>query len=71
MAIEEKESLLHWNYFLAIESDLGKVSRYIEFTQENFGVYSIELAHLLLTSASEVDVVAKGICRFLEKGNRA
>lgn len=71
MAIEEKESLLHWNYFLAIESDLEKVSRYIEFTQDNFEVYSIELAHLLLTSASEVDVVAKGICRLLVEGNRA
>jgi hypothetical protein len=71
MAIEEKESLLHWNYFLAIESDLEKVSRFIEFTKENFGVYSIELAHLLLASASEVDVVAKGICRFLKEGNRA
>ena len=71
MGIEEQESLLHWNYFLAIESDLEKVSRYIEFTQDNFDVYSIELTHLLLASASEVDVVAKGICRFLVRGNRA
>jgi hypothetical protein len=71
MGIEQQETLLHWNYFLAIENDLEKVSRYIEFTQDNFDVYSIELAHLLLTSASEVDVVAKGICRFLVDNNRA
>lgn len=37
MGIQEEESLLHWNYFLAIESDLEKVARYIEFTQDNFG----------------------------------
>lgn len=71
MGIEQQETLLHWNYFLAIERDLENVSRYIEFTEDNYDVYSIELAHLLLTSASEVDVVAKGICRFLVNNNRA
>jgi len=56
---------LHWNYFLALESDLRNVSRFIEFTEKNFGAYSIELAHLLLASASEVDVVCKAICKIL------
>ena len=46
MGIQEQESLLHWNYYLALESDLEKVARYIEFTQDNFGAYSIELAHI-------------------------
>ena len=63
--IIEKGSLLHWNYFLALENDLEKVARYIEFNNDNFAVYSIELAHLLLASASEVDVVAKEICQLL------
>jgi hypothetical protein len=71
MTIEQQDTLLHWNYFLAIENDLEKVSRYIEFTTDNFDVYSIELAHLLITSASEVDVVVKGICRLLINKNRA
>ena len=66
MTIEVEESLLHWNYFLALANDLESVSRYIEFTTSNFKTYSIELAHLLLASASEVDVVAKGICKHLE-----
>jgi hypothetical protein len=66
MGIDQQETLLHWNYFLALENDLEKVSRYIEFTQNNFQVYSIELAHLLLASASEVDVIAKGICELLD-----
>jgi hypothetical protein len=63
MTINVSESLLHWNYFLALESDLEHVARYIEFSKKNFGTYSIELAHLLLASASEVDVVAKELCK--------
>lgn len=71
MGIQQQETFLHWNYFLAIESDLEEVSRYIEFSEGNYDTFSIELAHLLLTSASEVDVVAKGICRFLVNNSRA
>ncbi len=69
MAITVKESLLHWNYFLALENDLENLSRYIEFGKKNFRTYSIELAHLLLASASEVDVVAKEICELLVPGS--
>ncbi len=57
---------LHWNYFLALERDMEVMSRYIEFTEPNFSVYSIELAHLLFAAASEVDVVAKLLCQMLE-----
>jgi len=55
-----------WNYFLALENDLQNVSRYIEFREDNFKTYSIELAHLLLASASEVDVVMKEVCKLLD-----
>jgi len=53
----------HWEYFLAIEDDLVKCSRFVEFNQSNFGAYSIEFARILLASASEFDVVAKMICK--------
>lgn len=66
MGIQVTKSLIHWNYFLALDSDIEQVSRYIEFDKKNFKTYSIELAHLLLASSSEVDVIAKGICGFLE-----
>ncbi len=62
MAIEEINKLVHWNYFLAFDSDAEKLSRYIEFTTDNFEAYSIELVRLLLSAASEVDVVAKLLC---------
>jgi hypothetical protein len=56
----------HWNYFLALESDLEGVSRYIEFCKDNANTYSIELAHLLLSSASEIDTIAKCVCSILD-----
>ncbi len=62
MGIQVVKSPIHWNYFIALEQDLEKVSRFIEFSEENFGTYSIELAHLLLAASSEVDVVLKALC---------
>ncbi|MDB6112247.1 MAG: hypothetical protein JWR69_3997 [Pedosphaera sp.] len=57
---------LHWNYFLALEKDMEAISRYIEFCPDNLNTYSIELAHLLLSAASEVDTLAKCICKILD-----
>ena len=71
MGIRTSQSFIHWNYFVALENDLAQVSRYIEFDKHNFKTYSIELAHLLLASASEVDVIAKEICCLLEPTTRA
>lgn len=61
----------YWNYFVAIEKDLEKLSRYIEFTKENLNVYSIELAHILLSASSEVDVVMKQLCELLDHSKTA
>lgn len=58
----------HWNYFLAIEHDLQKAARYIEFCQDNFHTYSIELAHILLSASAEVDVVMKQLCELVAPG---
>jgi len=61
--IHATKSKIHWNYFIALEQDLEVVSRYIEFSEHNFSVYSIELARLLFAAASEVDVMAKLLCK--------
>lgn len=66
MAILGTTSLLHWNYFLALESDVERLARFVEFTSNNFGTYSIEMAHLFLAAASEVDVVAKQLCSIMD-----
>jgi len=61
----------HWNYFLAIEKDLENLSRYIEFSTPNLGTYSIELTHILLSASSEVDVIMKQLCSFLDHAHAA
>lgn len=60
--IQGTSGKLHWNYFLALERDMETVSRYVEFAEPNFAIYSIELAHLLFAASSEVDVVCKLLC---------
>ena len=62
MAIAASPAKVHWNYFLALEHDTEQLSRYVEFCEPNYSVFSIELAHLLFAAASEVDVVAKLLC---------
>lgn len=52
----------HWNYFLTIEQDLERLSRFVELDEKNFKCFSIEIARLLLTAAAETDVVCKQIC---------
>lgn len=64
-------SLSYWNYFLALESDLERLSRYVEFNDDNFNAYSIEMVHLLLAAASEIDVVAKQNCAIIAPREKA
>ncbi len=68
--IQSTQSNLHWNYFIALERDLEVVSRYVEFCEPNFDVYSIEFAHLLFAAASEIDVIAKLLCARLRPAAR-
>jgi hypothetical protein len=63
MAIQASgQSNTHWNYFLALDRDMEVLSRYVELAPPNFATYSIELAHLLIAAASEVDVLCKLLC---------
>ena len=56
----------YWQYFLTIEDDLIKLSRFIEFDSENYSTYSIELVRILLVSCSEIDVLLKLLCKELK-----
>lgn len=58
-------AFIHWEYFLTLDDDLERVSRYIEFVPENFGTHSVEFTRLMLAAGSEIDVVAKSVCRAL------
>jgi hypothetical protein len=63
VTIRFKEPRVHWNYFLALETDVVRLARFIEFREDNFSTYSIELARVIMTAASEVDVIAKLVCK--------
>nr|VFJ75657.1 MAG: hypothetical protein BECKFM1743C_GA0114222_108651 [Candidatus Kentron sp. FM]VFJ75929.1 MAG: hypothetical protein BECKFM1743A_GA0114220_108881 [Candidatus Kentron sp. FM]VFK21500.1 MAG: hypothetical protein BECKFM1743B_GA0114221_107901 [Candidatus Kentron sp. FM] len=41
METQKNQSLLHWNYFLALEADIEHLSRYVEFSEENYCTHSI------------------------------
>ncbi|MDL5366087.1 hypothetical protein QSH18_10765 [Xanthomonas sp. NCPPB 2654] len=61
MGINQIEVDTHWNYFLAIEEDFLRISRYVHFNTANNKAYSIEFARIILAAGSEVDVVAKAL----------
>ena len=71
MGIQHNETPAHWNYFLCLEDDIERLSRWIEFSSENESVYSIELVRLLMTAAAEVDVVAKALCKLIDPKAKA
>lgn len=53
----------HWNYFLALEKDLENLSRFIEFSEDNWTSYSLEMARIILAAAADVDVLLKSLCK--------
>jgi hypothetical protein len=63
--------LQHWNYFLALESDLGKLARFVEPTEDNFRTFSLEIVRIFLAACYEIDVVAKQYCQLLEPDKKA
>ena len=58
-------SFPHWQYLIAIESDLENTARYVEVAEDNFGTYSVEYSRILLSASSEIDVISKSVCREL------
>ena len=53
----------YWNYFLSLENDLNRCSKYVEFTEDNLSVYSTEILKLFLAASSEFEVIMKEIGR--------
>jgi hypothetical protein len=71
MAVAQLPVRPHWNYFLALDSDLSRLSRYVEFHPDNYGCFSLEIARVQLAAASEVDVVAKLLCKKINPKSKA
>jgi len=69
--IKQSGSLLHWNYFLALEADLERLARFIEFVEQNFRTFSVEIARLLQSACSEVDALAHELCVHFDPNTKA
>jgi hypothetical protein len=54
---------LIWQYFLALESDLESISRYIEINIDNYKVYSAEISKVLICSAMEFESLSKKLIK--------
>ena len=55
-----------WSYYLQLETDFLNTLKYVEFAEDNFGVYSKEYAIQLLSICSEIDVVFKKLCEKID-----
>jgi hypothetical protein len=53
----------YWQYFLAIESDFEATTRYVEVSDKNYSTYSVEYVRIFLSACSEIDVIAKMLCK--------
>jgi hypothetical protein len=62
MAIISNKTAAHWNYFLSVEADLERLSRFIEFDAQNYPCFSVENTRILISAAAEAEVVCKQIC---------
>lgn len=71
MGIKRQETLIHWNYFLSIEEDLYKLSRYVDFSKQNDSTFSLEIARILMASSAEVDIVLKQLCLAINDSSTA
>jgi len=56
----------YWNYYLTLESDLIKTQRYVTIDEDNYSAFSVEYAKQYQTICSEIDVICKDYCRYLE-----
>jgi len=71
MSITRQETLIHWNYFLSIEEDLQRLSRFVDFSEKNDSTFSLEIARILMASTAEVDVVLKKLCSAINPNSDA
>ena len=60
------DSLNHWRYFLALEDDLERAFRFVEFCDENLKTHSLEFSRILMMASAEVEVVAKQLSSRIE-----
>lgn len=64
-------SNLYWKQFLLLEKEFRKTTKYVALSVDNKEAYSDFYAKLLLQIGSEVDVIAKILCREINTSSTA
>jgi hypothetical protein len=62
---------LYWSFFEMIDEELHSFSQYVDFSEANFPTYSVYLARLYVSICSEIDVVAKLLCKRIKPDTKA
>ena len=58
-------SAKYWEYFLSLEDDLERCTKYVEFNPKNYASYSNEFAKIIMSASSEFENVAKDLCNLI------
>ncbi|HLV51467.1 MAG TPA: hypothetical protein VKY44_05875 [Flavobacterium sp.] len=66
MGVVYNENINHFNYYLAVESDLINTFRYVECSKSNDNTFSVEFARIIMTSTQEIDGLFKEIFRLID-----
>ena len=61
----------YWNYYLTLENDFMETQRYVSIDEDNYITFSVEYAKQYQTICSEIDVICKDYCKFLEPDIKA
>ena len=59
----------YWKYYLILEENFEKATRYVELTPDNYKTYSIEFVGQIQSICSEIDVVMKELCEYDKEPN--
>ncbi|MDO9514552.1 MAG: hypothetical protein Q7J01_00430 [Syntrophales bacterium] len=62
-------SVKYWEYFLSLEDDLERCTKYVEFSPKNYAAYSNEFAKIIMSASSEFENVAKDLCHLISPGS--
>ncbi|MDO9067760.1 MAG: hypothetical protein Q7W05_04815 [Deltaproteobacteria bacterium] len=63
-------SVKYWEYFLSIEDDLERCTKYVEFCSGNYATYSNEFAKIIMAASAEFENVAKDLCHLISPSNK-
>jgi hypothetical protein len=61
----------YWEYFIVLENEFNDTEKYLTIDEDNYKSFSVEYAKLMQTICSEIDVLSKEYCRFLNEDYKA